>query len=84
VRRLCDGDHAFEIANLELGLDFDDVCDVLTSLKRQDFHARIVSRATNEWLYVFKPDVGGTVLYVTLLLRANCVVISFHEDEDEI
>ena len=73
-----------EIATLELGLDFEDVCEVLLALKPHDFHERIVSRITQEWLYIFKPELGGTIIYVKLLLRSECVVISFHEDEDEI
>jgi hypothetical protein len=28
----------------------------------------------------FKPQLSGAVLYVKLILRSNCVVISFHED----
>ena len=75
---------ALEVAHLDLGIDFDDVCDVLSSLIAADFRERLKSKSTNEWLYVFKPEVGGTVLYVKLLLRAECVVISFHEDDYEI
>lgn len=75
---------ALEVGSIGLGLDFDDVCDVLSSLEKDDFQERLISHTTQEWLYVFKPEVGGTVLYVKLLLRNDCVVISFHEDEDEI
>jgi len=32
---------------------------------------------------VFKPQLAGMVLYVKLVLRSDCVVISFHEDEGE-
>jgi hypothetical protein len=32
-------------------------------------------------MYVFRPDVGGQLLYVKLVLREHCMVISFHEDE---
>jgi len=41
---------------------------------------RLVSRETDEWLYVFKPRIAGIVLYVKVVLRADCVVISFHEE----
>ena len=34
-------------------------------------------------MYVFKPSVGGTVLYVKVIVRGDCIVISFHEDEEE-
>jgi hypothetical protein len=32
-------------------------------------------------MYVFKPNVGGIVVYVKLILRRGGVVVSFHEDE---
>jgi hypothetical protein len=40
-----------------------------------------VSRATGEWLYVFKPVLAGATLYVKLIVRSNCIVVSFYEDE---
>ena len=36
-----------------------------------------------EWAYVFKPLLAGTVLYVKLILRSDCAVISFHQGEGE-
>jgi len=39
--------------------------------------------ATQEWMYVFKPELSGTTLYVKLLLREQCLVVSFHADEGE-
>ncbi len=42
----------------------------------------LVSDATGEWMYVFKPDVGGIAIYVKLIPRDGCLVVSFHEDED--
>ncbi len=32
-------------------------------------------------MYVFKPTLFGSILYVKLILRADCIVVSFHEDE---
>ena len=32
---------------------------------------------------VFKPTVAETVVYVKIILRDDCVVISFHEEEGE-
>ena len=32
--------------------------------------------------YPFKPQVSETTLYVKVILRNDCVVIWFHEDED--
>jgi hypothetical protein len=66
----------------ELGLDEEDACDVLASLSAADCAGRKRSATTGEWMYVFKPDVAGSVLYVKVILRSNCVLISFHEDED--
>lgn len=34
-------------------------------------------------MYVFKPRVGGAVLYIKLILRSNFILISFHEDKDD-
>jgi hypothetical protein len=46
----------------------------------------LVSTRTGEWLYVFKPRVGGRSLYVKVVVREDCIVVSFHdevEDEEE-
>ena len=40
-----------------------------------------MSSTTGEWMYVFKPVVEGSVLYIKLILRNECVVVSFHEDD---
>ena len=65
---------------LELGLDEVDAIDVLAGLTEGDSAGRLRSKVTDERLYVFKPDVGGTVIYIKVILRANCVVVSFHEE----
>lgn len=70
-----------ELEQLELGLDERDVCDVLSALRPNDFIGRLVSHITHEWMYIFAPDVGGVSVYLKLVLRRNCVVISFHELE---
>lgn len=64
-----------------LGLDATDACESLEGLRAADFVKRLVSEATGEWMYVFKPKVGGILVYVKLILRRGCVVVSFHEDE---
>ena len=46
-----------------------------------DSARRIRSTRSSEWLYVFKPVVAETVLYVKVVLRNDCVVVSFHKDE---
>ena len=38
------------------------------------------SSARGEWMYVFKPALGDKLLYVKIILRSDCVVVSFHED----
>jgi hypothetical protein len=35
-------------------------------------------------MYVFTPRFGGVVVYVKVIVRSNCVVISFHEEEGHI
>lgn len=69
-----------ELAALDFGLDPEDACDLLASLTAEDSAGRLVSVATGEWLYVFKPELAGAVLYVKLILRLDCIVVSFHED----
>ncbi len=66
---------------LLLGLPPEDVRDVIAGLGARDSAGRVASEATGEWLYVFKPAVGGLVIYVKVLLRTHCGVVSFHEDE---
>jgi hypothetical protein len=65
-----------------MGLDEDDACDVLANLRPKDVVRRLVSTKTGEWMYVFNPSVSGRDLYVKVVLRGDCVVISFHEQED--
>lgn len=72
-----------EVAGLESGLDEDDACEVLAELTAEDSAGRVESAATGEWLYLLKPQVSGTILYIKLILRNTCVVVSFHEDEDD-
>src|SRR6266496_2911803 len=40
------------------------------------------ARARREGVLLFKPPTAGSGLYVKLVLRAYCVVISFHEERD--
>ena len=72
-----------ELAALEPGLDEQDACHVLANLTAEDSAGRLKSATTGEWMYVFKPRLSGTVLYVKVILRGNCVLISFHEDEGD-
>ena len=72
-----------ELAALDMGLDEEDACRVLANMKAADFAERAVSKKTGEWMYVFKPRVGEIVVYVKVVVRNECVVISFHEEEDQ-
>jgi hypothetical protein len=65
----------------QLGLDEEDACEVLAGLTAEDSTGRRKSAKTGEWMYVFKPESDTMMVYVKLLLRTNCVLISFHEDE---
>ena len=71
-----------ELAALELGLDVDDARDVLMRLDAADSVGRRASSATGEWMYIFKPTVETVVVYVKVILRSDCVVVSFHTDEE--
>jgi hypothetical protein len=66
---------------LGFGLDEGDACDLLAGLGDKDFAERLVSEHTGETLYVFKPLVADTTLYLKVALREECVVISLHIDE---
>ena len=74
---------ARELAALGAGLDVQDACDVLVALTAEEFAERFGSEHTGEWMYVFRPSVAGMEVYLKLVLRAECVVVSFHEDEGE-
>jgi hypothetical protein len=58
---------ARELAAIGAGLDVQDVCEVLAALAAEDFAERLESEHTA----------------LKLILRADCVVVSFHEDEGE-
>jgi hypothetical protein len=64
-----------------LDLDVDDAREVLQGLSAKDSAGRVVSAQTSEWMYVFKPVVGATTVYLKLVVRTECVVVSFHEEE---
>lgn len=70
-----------ELAGLEFGLDEEDACDFIAKLTSRDSAGRLASAATGEWMYLFKPQFAGTALYVKLVLRNDCVVVPFREDE---
>jgi len=69
-----------ELALLGWGFDTEDACQVIAALTARDFAGRLVSSITGEWMYVFKPPISGVVLYIKLVLRSDCLIVSFHED----
>jgi hypothetical protein len=72
-----------ELASLDLGLDEEDALEILRRLRGADSAGRLRSEHTGEWLYVFLPRVASETLYVKLLLRADCLIVSFHEQVDD-
>lgn len=72
-----------ELAVFGWGFDAEDASHMLASLTSRDFAGRLVSKITGEWMYVFKPSVSGVVLYIKLVLRNDCLIVSFHEDTGE-
>jgi hypothetical protein len=70
-----------ELAALGIGLDVEDARQILVDLQARDSVGRRQSETTGEWMYIFKPTLEATVLYVKVIIRADCVVISFHADE---
>lgn len=66
-----------------MGLDEEDARDVLVNLDASEFAERVRSKRTREWMYVFNPEVGGLRIYLKVILRAECVLISFHEGKDD-
>lgn len=65
----------------ELGLHLSDAVELLTSLRARQSRGRVWSSATNEWLLIFEIAAAGVPLYLKIILRACCVVVSLHEDE---
>ena len=72
-----------ELALLEAGLDEEDACDALAKLTAEDSAGRLLAEGTGEWMYLFKPMLAAARLYVKVILRSDCIVVSFHEDEGE-
>ena len=69
-----------ELSSLGFGLDEQDAFEILCALTRKQFATRLRSGVTGEWMYVFKPQIMGSSVYLKLVLRDECIVVSFHED----
>lgn len=72
-----------EMGALEPPADIDDLVDVLNDLRSEDWHQRLTSQVTGEAMHVFKPTTIFGLLYVKVVVRDNCVVVSFHEEVEE-
>jgi hypothetical protein len=68
-----------EMAELQLGLDSKDVPGILLSLTSAVSAGRQLSRVTEGWMYLFNVEVNRMQIYLKVVLRSGCVVISFHE-----
>ena len=68
-----------EIAGL--GLTRDDVREIVAGLRPGDAPTRVRSVRSGEWLYEFRPVASGVALYLKVLLRADALVVSCHEDQ---
>ncbi len=71
---------AFELAQLGLGLNQDDVREARREFRAAEFIGRMASRLTGEWMYMFGFAIAEIPIYTKLILRRECVVVSFHED----
>ncbi len=72
-----------ELTVLGWGFDTEDACQVIAGLTARDFAGRLVSSITGEWMYVFRPPAYGVILYIKLVLRGDCLIVSFHEDSGD-
>jgi len=66
----------------ELDITEEVALEILRTITLEDFHERLASDINGEWLYVFKVQTAGYMLYIKLAIRHTCVVISFHEDRE--
>ena len=69
-----------EMTALEPPADIDDVVEVLAGLADGDWACRIFSQVTGEAMHVFRPTTVFGPLYVKVIIRTNCIVVSFHEE----
>jgi hypothetical protein len=63
-------------------LDESDAGEVLASLSPTESAGRARSTHSGEWMYVFKPQVSAVPLYLKVILRDQCGVISFHAQDE--
>ena len=67
-----------------IGLDEIDCCEILAGLTSKDCERRLRSTRTGEWMYVFRALHVGNLVYIKLVVRRICIVVSFHEEVDDL
>jgi len=72
-----------EMAELDPALSPEDALDVLAGLTRARSRYRVRSARTGEWLYVFRAPWCGERVYLKLILRADCTIVSFHPEDSD-
>lgn len=60
-----------------------DAVEMMAEFTSSELVDRIQSTSSGEPLYVFKPRLGNSRLYVKMAFRSYCDVISFHPDSGE-
>ncbi len=74
--------HKAESEARSIDMELRDVIDVLAALQTSDFAERLVAQDDGDWMYVFVLEIVGTTVYVKVVLRTKCIVVSFHEDKE--
>jgi hypothetical protein len=72
-----------EMAELDPSATPEDALDLLVGLNRSGFRYRVRSAKTGDWLYVFRTAWCGERIYLKLLLRADCTIVSFHPEDSD-
>ena len=72
-----------EMAALEPSIAPDEALQLLEELDRASFRHRLRSIRSGEWLYVFRAPWCAELLYIKLLLRADCTIVSFHPEASD-
>lgn len=70
----------WEMAALDPPAHIDDGVETLERLDQGDWAGRLTSQITGEAMHVFKPMTLIGLLYVKVVLRNDCVVVSFREE----
>lgn len=75
-----------EMAALEPSIAPEEARQLIEGLDRASFRHRLRSIRSGEWLYVFRATWCAEPVYIKLLLRTDCTIISFHPEasDDEI